>query len=340
MFSKRTLIIAEVGVNHNGSIEKAFKLVDAASSAGADVVKFQTFKADKIATADAPTAPYQQKGSIAAYRQQDILWDLELSDDDHYRIMRHCQDCGVEFLSTAFDIESLNYLVDMDIQRVKVPSGEITNLPYLETVGRLGLPVILSTGMANLVEIDQALKLVVSNGTPLDFITILQCTTSYPTPVDQINLNALKTIADTFGCRIGFSDHSLGSVAAIGAIALGAEVIEKHITLDQSLPGPDHAASLPVEELEDFVRGIRFMEAALGDGVKRASELEMENIVVARKSIVADRNIEKGEIFTAENLTVKRPANGLSPMNWHHVIGQKASRDLQKDEILQSNDIS
>ncbi len=333
--SKQTLVIAEAGVNHNGSLEQARELVRAAARAGADFVKFQTFRADKLVTRTARQAAYQSRNiGSADDSQYRMLKALELSDEDHRCLMAECERCGIRFLSTAFDPESIAFLEGLGLPLWKVPSGEITNFPYLREIGRSRKPVILSTGMATLDEVEQALAVLTRFGTPREQITLLHCTTEYPAPKDQINLRAMQTLRERFGLPVGYSDHTEGIEIPVAAVAMGATVIEKHFTLDRNLPGPDHKASLEPDELAEMVRQIRNVEAALGDGVKSPSAAEKPNIPIARKSIVAARPIARGERFTEENLTAKRPGNGLSPMLWETVLGQCAVRDFDADEAI------
>lgn len=332
----RTLIIAEAGVNHNGSLELAKQLVDAAALAGADIVKFQTFRAGAIASASAPKAAYQSRTSPTAESQLDMLRKLELSPKMHETLMAHCADRGIRFLSTPFDTESTDLLVSLGIDLFKIPSGEITNLPYLRHIGGLGCDCILSTGMSTLDEIRAALDVLHKAGTPPARVTLLHCTTEYPAPYDEINLRAMAGMRAAFPdvAGVGYSDHSLGIAVPIAAVALGACVIEKHFTLDKSMEGPDHRASLEPDELTGMCRAIRAVEESLGDGVKAPSPSEIPNLAIARKSLVASRAIVKGELFTEENLTTKRPGTGLSPMLWDTVIGTPASRNYAKDELL------
>lgn len=331
----RTLIIAEAGVNHNGDMALATQLIDAAAQAGADVVKFQTFRADRLVTSTAVKADYQARATGSAESQQEMLRRLELSLDQHKILIRHCHSSGIEFLSTGFDIASVDLLCGLGVQIMKIPSGEITNLPYLRHIGALKQRVILSTGMSCLGEVEAALSVLLDAGTLRENITILQCTTEYPAPVEEANLRAMRTMGDAFGVAVGYSDHTPGIEVPIAAVALGATVIEKHFTLDRSLPGPDHKASLEPEELVTMVRAIRNVELALGDGIKRPSLSERENKTVARKSIVAAAPIRKGEIFTEHNLAVKRPGTGLSPMRWDELIGRRAPRDFFIDELIE-----
>lgn len=330
-----TLIIAEAGVNHNGDTELAGRLVDAAAAAGCDIVKFQTFSADRIVTAQAKQATYQSRNSGIEETQHAMLKRLELSRPAHEALMLRARERGIEFLSTAFDLQSIELLVELALQRFKVPSGEITNLPYLRRIGRTGKPVILSTGMATMTEIGEALEVLEKAGTPRERITVLQCTTEYPAPMADVNLRAMSTIGETFGVQVGYSDHTLGIEVAIAAVARGASLIEKHFTLDRSLPGPDHRASLEPGELAAMVASIRNVEQALGDGVKRPGQGELRNVAAARKSLVAACDIRAGERFTEANLTVKRPGTGISPMQWDAVMGRTASRNFAADELIE-----
>ncbi len=331
----KTLIIAEAGVNHNGDLEIARRLIDVAADAGADLVKFQTFNADRLVTAQAGKADYQTAGTPAGESQHAMLRKLELTRDMHEMLIAHCKSRGIGFFSTGFDEQSIDLLVELGLDRFKVPSGEITNLPYLRHVGRYGKPVILSTGMATMEEIEAALRLLEQSGTPRDRITVLHCNTEYPTPMTDVNLRAMLTIRERFGVAVGYSDHTPGIEVATAAVAMGATVIEKHFTLDRTLSGPDHKASLEPAELKAMVSAIRNIERAMGDGVKQPSASEKKNIVVARKSIVAARPIRAGEPFSAANLAVKRPGNGLSPMRWDEVLGRKAPRDFSPDELIE-----
>lgn len=331
----RTLIIAEAGVNHNGDINLAFKLVDAAARAGADMVKFQTFSAQNLVTRGARKAAYQKLQTQSDENQFDMLRRLELDEHAHRLLQAHCQTRSIGFLSTGFDIESVNLLLQLGVEWLKIPSGEITNLPYLRHIGGAGKQVILSTGMANMDETGQAIAALEASGTPRSAITVLHCTTEYPAPMLSVNLQSMVTLRDTFGVRVGYSDHTQGVEVSIAAVALGACVIEKHFTLDRGLPGPDHQASLHPDELASMVSSIRNVEVALGDGVKRASEVEIDNRVVARKSLVALRPIRCGECFSVDNVTSKRPGIGLSPMLWDEVMGKAAPRDFEVDEMIE-----
>ncbi len=335
MMTNHTLIIAEAGVNHNGDTNLAMRLVDAAADAGADLVKFQTFDADRLATANAPKAQYQTRTTEGTGSQHGMLRKLELSHEMHETLIAHCSDRNIGFLSTGFDIQSLDLLEELGLDRIKVPSGEITNLPYLRHVGRFGKPVILSTGMATLGEIEAALDLLETAGTPRERITVLHCNTEYPTPFEDVNLRAMLSIRDALGAAVGYSDHTTGIEVPVAAVALGATLIEKHLTLDRNLPGPDHKASLEPDEFATMVRAIRNIEQALGDGIKRPSPSETKNRPIARKSLVAAKPIRASEAFTPENLTVKRPGNGISPMRWDEVIGRTAPRDFTRDELIE-----
>lgn len=328
------LVIAEAGVNHNGDLEMAKRLVDAAAGAGADQVKFQTFKAEKIASGAAKKASYQARNERGAEAgsQLDMLKRLELSEADHATLIEHCAACGIGFFSTGFDLDSLDFLNGLGFAQFKIPSGEITNLPYLRRVAGFGKDVILSTGMASMGDIEAAIEALEAAGLPRERVTVLHCTTEYPAPFEEVNLRAMNTIGQAFGVRVGYSDHTQGIEASLAAVALGAEVIEKHFTLDRDLPGPDHAASLEPDELTALVRGIRRIEMALGRPEKRRTPSEEANVAVARKSIVAARPIAAGETFSDENLTAKRPGTGMSPMRWDEVIGRVAPRDFAADE--------
>ena len=333
-----TLIIAEAGVNHNGDMDLAKGLIYAAAQAGADLVKFQTFAADRLATPSAAKADYQTQTTGATETQHAMLQRLELTRDMHLALIDHCHHHGIGFLSTAFDSQSLDLLADLGLDRFKIPSGEIINLPYLRHVGRLAAPadktVILSTGMATLGEIEAALDILETAGTPRARITVLHCNTEYPTPMRDVNLRAMITIRDAFGVAVGYSDHTPGIEVPIAAVALGATVIEKHLTLDRTLPGPDHQASLEPDEFTAMVRAIRHIEQALGDGIKRPSPSEAKNKPIARKSLVAAVPIRAGEPFTPANLAAKRPGTGLSPMRWDEVIGHPAPRDFAPDDLI------
>ena len=330
----RTLIIAEAGVNHNGDMELAKLLIDVAADAGADLVKFQTFDAAHLATRGAPKANYQNQTTNQSESQHAMLKQLELNAEMHEVLIAHCQKRNIGFFSTAFDIESLDYLASLGFERFKIPSGEITNLPYLRHVGGFGKPLILSSGMSDLGEIEAALKVLEMVGASRAEITVLHCNTEYPTPMGDVNLNAMCSIRDAFGVAVGYSDHTVGIEIPIAALALGATVIEKHLTVDRNLRGPDHNASLEPREFAAMVSAIRNIEQAMGDGIKRPSDSEAKNIPIARKSLVAAKQICAGERFTAENVTAKRPGIGISPMRWDEVIGRIATSDFKKDDIL------
>ncbi|MGO9514285.1 MAG: N-acetylneuraminate synthase [Steroidobacteraceae bacterium] len=330
-----TLIIAEAGVNHNGDMALARRLIDAAADAGADLIKFQTFRADRIATSAAVKAAYQRQSPTDGETQHAMLRRLELTRDMHEALIAHCKNRGIKFFSSGFDPQSVELLAELGADRFKIPSGEITNLPYLRLVGGYGKPIILSSGMATLREIEWALKVLESAGTPRERITVLHCNTDYPTPMADVNLRAMRTIAEAFSVSVGYSDHTLGIEVAIAAVALGACVIEKHFTLDRTLQGPDHKASLEPRDLKAMVLAIRNIEQALGDGIKRPSASEAKNISIARKSLVAAHPIRAGEIFSIVNLAVKRPGTGLSPTRWDEVIGRRAPRDFAADELIE-----
>lgn len=329
----KVFIIAEAGVNHNGDIQLAKRLIDEASMAGADAVKFQSFKAEKLVTKDARKAEYQEKTTDIKQNQFQMIKSLELDYGKHMKLIDYCKSKNIMFLSSPFDLESIDLLNDLGLQMFKIPSGEITNLPYLRKIGSLKKKIILSTGMSNLGDIEKALKILEVEGTK--DITVLHCNTEYPTPMEDVNLLAMNTIKDAFKVKAGYSDHTLGIEVPIAAVALGATVIEKHFTLDKSMEGPDHKASLEPKELKKMVESIRNIEKALGDGIKIPSSSETKNINIARKSIVAVKNIKKGEFFTEDNLDIKRPGDGLSPMRWDELIGRKAIRDFKEDELVE-----
>jgi N,N'-diacetyllegionaminate synthase len=331
----KTLIIAEAGVNHNGDMALAKQLIAAAAEAGADLVKFQTFVASKIISKTAPKAEYQKGATDPEESQQEMVRKLELTKENHLELIDECKRKGIGFFSTAFDLDSIDLLEAFDSEYVKAPSGELTNLPYLRYLTRHGKPVLLSTGMANLGEIEAAIDVIELAGTPREKITVLHCTTEYPTPMEDVNLRAMVNIGHALGVKVGYSDHTRGIEIPIAAVALGAIVIEKHFTLDRSLPGPDHRASLEPDELKAMVAGIRNIERALGDGIKRPSPSELKNKPIARKSLVAAREIKAGELFSPDNLTAKRPGTGISPMKWDEVIGRTAARDFNEDELIE-----
>lgn len=330
----RSFIIAEVGVNHNGSLDLAKQLVDIAVDCGVDAVKFQTFKAETLVTKAAKQAEYQTTNTGKAENQFDMLKQLELSEEDHQALILYCQEKNIEFMSTPFDVQGIQFLNSLGVRRFKVPSGEITNYPYLQLIGSYNKNIVLSTGMATLSEIESALNLLIESGTSKKNITILHATTDYPTKMQDVNLSAMQTIAQAFKVKVGYSDHTLGIEVPTAAVAMGASIIEKHFTLDRTLPGPDHKASLEPQELKQMVTAIRNIEIALGDGVKRPSSEEKKNMSVARKSIVAARPITKGEKLTIENLTVKRPGSGISPMRWDEVLQQTAQKDYEVDDLI------
>jgi len=333
--ANHTLIIAEAGVNHNGDMQLARQLIDVAADVGADMVKFQTFNAKRLATKQAPKANYQNKTTDQSESQHAMLEKLELTLDMHKELIPYCKERNIEFFSTGFDTQSLDLLVSLGIDQFKIPSGEITNLPYLRHIGAMGRSLILSTGMATLGEIEDAIDVLEKAGTDRSNITVLHCNTEYPTPMQDVNLRAMCSIRDAFGVQVGYSDHTAGIEVPIAAVALGATVIEKHLTLDKSMPGPDHKASLEPDELKAMVSAIRNIERAMGDGIKRPSPSESGNKAVVRKSIIAETAITSGEEFTADNLGVKRPGNGISPMRWDELMGKKASRDYQSDELIE-----
>ena len=331
----KTFIIAEAGVNHNGSIELARKLIDLAVEAGVDAVKFQTFKAEKVISRNAEKAAYQIQTTNVDESQLEMIRRLELSPQAHKNLFQYCKEKGIQFLSSPFDLESIDLLNEMGLEIFKIPSGEITNLPYLRKIGALKKKVILSTGMAELGEIEYALDILIDAGTELKNITVLHCNTEYPTPMEDVNLRAMKTIALAFGVRVGYSDHTLGIEVPIAAVAMGATIIEKHFTLDKNMNGPDHKASLEPNELKAMVLAILNIEKALGNGIKKPSPSELKNKPIARKSIVAACDIRKGEKFTEENLTAKRPGTGISPMWWDEVIGRHAKKDFVWDDLIE-----
>jgi len=334
MNSHKVFIIAEAGVNHNGSLELAKDMVKVAAKAGVDAIKFQTFRAETLVTKDAIKADYQIKASGQSETQFEMLKKLELSFESHLELLECCRLNQIEFLS-PFDLTTVDLLLEMGLNKWKIPSGEITNLPYLRKIGALKKEIILSTGMSDLGEIEDALDVLIGAGTKLKEITILHCNTEYPTPMQDVNLKAMQTIKSAFpGIHVGYSDHTEGIEVPIAAVAMGAAIIEKHFTLDKNMEGPDHKASLEPDELKAMVIAIRNIEKALGSGIKKPSPSELKNKPIARKSIVAARDIRKGESFTEENLTAKRPGMGISPMRWNEVIGQSASKDYQQDELI------
>lgn len=325
-------IIAEAGVNHNGSMDLAFRLVDAAKQAGVDCVKFQTFHSDKLVSKHAQKAAYQ-KDNTGEGSQKDMLRKLELSDGDFLKLKAYCDQIGICFLSTPFDLESVRFLDSMDMPFWKIPSGEVTNLPYLVAIASTGKPVVMSTGMCGMEDIEAAVAALRAHGSGP--ITLLHCNTEYPTPYGDVNLRAMQTLRDAFHLEVGYSDHTRGIEIPIAAAALGATVVEKHFTLDRTMEGPDHKASLEPEELSQMVRAIRHIEAAMGSGEKTPTESERKNMAIARKSIVALTPIRKGELLTEDNITTKRPGNGISPMRWYEVLGKRAIRDFECDELIE-----
>jgi N,N'-diacetyllegionaminate synthase len=331
---KKVFIIAEAGVNHNGSIELAKKLIDVAVVAGADAVKFQTFKAENLVSKNAQKADYQKQTTNSEESQFDMIKKLELNVQTHKILMDYCKEKNIMFLSTPFDHNSIELLNDLGLEIFKIPSGEITNLPYLRHIGKLNKKVILSTGMADIGEIEDALDILISSGTKKENIIVLHANTMYPTPVEDVNLKAMVTIGNTFDIAYGYSDHTLGIEVDIAAVALGACCIEKHFTLDCTMEGPDHKASLEPDELKAMVKAIRNIELALGSSVKKPSKSEIPNMQIARKSIVAKVDIKKGEIFSADNLTIKRPGNGINPMRWYEIVGTISTKDYKEDELI------
>ena len=332
---KRTYIIAEAGVNHNGSLKVAFKLIDKAKEACADAIKFQSFKTDKLVTQTAKKADYQKKNNRAGETQYEMIKKLELGTEEHIKLLKYCRKKRIEFISSPFDNDSVELLRKLKVKILKIPSGEITNLPFLRKIAKTNSKLILSTGMADLGEIEDAINVLTENGMRRDNITVLHCNTEYPTPYRDVNLKAMLTIKEAFKIKVGYSDHTRGIEIPIAAAALGAHVIEKHFTLDRNMEGPDHKASLEPEELKMMVESVRNTDIALGTGFKRCSKSERKNINIARKSLVAISDIKKGVIFSDKNIGVKRPGNGISPMRWDEIIGRKASRDYQTDDQLE-----
>jgi len=331
----KTIIIAEAGVNHNGSLAIAKRLIEEAAKAGADYIKFQTFVTEKLVSKETKQAEYQKNSLENECSQFDMLKELELSLNDHYELIEYCNQLKIAFFSTAFDLDSINLLSKLNLPLWKIPSGEITNLPYLQKIGSFNKPIILSTGMATLGEIESAIEVLEKSGTPRNQITILHCTTEYPAPINEVNLKAMTTIAEAFKVRVGYSDHTAGIEIPLAAVAIGAVVIEKHFTLDRNMKGPDHKASLEPDELKKMVEGIRNIELAMGNGIKRPTPSEIKNKIVARKSIVASKKIKAGELFTIDNITIKRPGNGVSPMLWNQIVGRRAKRDFRPDELIE-----
>lgn len=333
MKKNKTFIIAEAGVNHNGSFELAKQLVDKAVWAGADCIKFQTFNSKNLVSKNAQKAEYQKKSTDSSESQLEMLKKLELSKEEFIELRDYCNQKGIMFLSTPFDLESIDFLASIGVKTWKVPSGEITNYPFLRAIGNRKESVIMSTGMCTLDEVRDAIEVLKTFGT--SDITLLHCTTEYPAPYDSVNLKAMLTLQNEFAFKVGYSDHTNGIEIPVAAVAMGATVIEKHFTLDKNMEGPDHKASLEPNELKQMVQSIKNVDAALGDGAKQPSDVEKKNIAIARKSIVAACDIKKGEMFTEENLTAKRPGNGISPMNWAEVLGKIAKRDFSEDELIE-----
>lgn len=340
MRPSRTLIIAEAGVNHNGSLETACRLVEAAAQAGADVVKFQTFRADRLVAPGAPKADYQQRTTGADESQLDMVRRLELTPDDHRALLAHCAQNGIAFLSTPFDLESIDLLRGLGIGTGKVPSGEITNKPYLQAMARVFERLIISTGMCTLQDVRDALDVVLQAGASRERITLLHCNTEYPTPMADVNLRAMQTLADEFGTEVGYSDHTEGIEVPIAAVALGARVIEKHITLDRNMPGPDHRASIEPDELKAMVRAIRNIELALGSARKEPSPSEQRNMDIARRSIHLARAVPSGRQLTADDLVMLRPGSGISPMRLDDVLGRTVRHDLPAGHLLRPTDMA
>ena len=330
----KVFIIAEAGVNHNGSVELAKKLIDAAVISGADAVKFQTFKAEKLVSKNAGKAEYQKQTTNKTESQFDMIKKLELDLDTHKELISYCKTKNIMFLSTPFDHDSIDLLNNLGIEIFKIPSGEITNLPYLRHIGKLNKKIILSTGMTDIGEIEDALDVLIEAGTKKENITVLHANTMYPTPMEDVNLKAMVTIGNTFDIAFGYSDHTLGIEVDIAAVAMGACCIEKHFTLDCTMEGPDHKASLEPDELKDMVKAIRNIELALGSSVKKPSKSEIPNMQIARKSIVAKMEIKKGEILSEENIAIKRPGNGINPMRWDEIVGTIATKDYKEDELI------
>lgn len=329
----KVTVIAEAGVNHNGDLKLAKELARVAKESGADIVKFQTAKLESLVSKFAPMAEYQKANTGKTLSQMEMLKKLLLSYEDFRDLSRYCETIGIQFLSTPFDIDSIEFLSSLGCNLWKIPSGEITNLPYLEQIGRKHQPIILSTGMSSLYEVHAAMDVLHCCGA--EKVTLLHCTTEYPASFDTVNLKAMLTLRNEFGVDVGYSDHTSGIEAPIAAVALGATIIEKHFTLDRNMEGPDHKASLEPAELKAMVSSIRNIELAMGNGIKEPSPSEIPNITVARKSIIAKCSIKKGEILTEDNLTTKRPGNGISPMRWHEVIGTSAIRDFEEDELIE-----
>jgi len=332
--NNKVFIIAEAGVNHNGSLEISKRMVDAACSAGADAIKFQTFKAENLVTRKASKSDYQCNNTKKGESQFDMLKNLELDISAHKELIRYCKEKKITFLSTPFDLESIGFLYNLGLAIFKIPSGEITNLPYLRKIGSLKRKIILSTGMSTLKEISNVLNILVRGGTKKENISVLHCNTAYPTPFEDVNLKAMITIKNKFKIEVGYSDHTLGIEVPIAAVALGATIVEKHFTLDRNMEGPDHRSSLDPKELKNMVDCIRNIEKALGNARKKPSLSELDNKKLVRKSIVAAKEIKMGEAFTIDNIVAKRPATGLSPLLWDRLLGKRAKRDFKRDELI------
>ena len=334
MYCNTTLVIAEAGVNHNGSIDLAKKLIDEASNAGADIIKFQSYNTDLLTTKSAKKANYQKNSNLQDESQFDMLRKYELNKSDHIELQSHCNKKNISFLSTPFDTDSVKMLAGLGMRLFKVPSGEVTNLPYLRLIGSYGLPVILSTGMCTFKEVEQCVEILLKSGLCKEKLTILHCNTEYPTPFNDVNLNVIPELAERFGVNVGYSDHTKGIEVAIAAVALGARVIEKHFTLDKCMNGPDHAASINPEELKLMISSIRNIEESLGDKIKKITKSEEKNLLIVRKSIVASTYIKEGDFFSENNITVKRPGTGLSPMHWDKIIGYKANKNYKANDFI------
>ena len=332
---RKTIIIAEAGVNHNGDLETAKRLIEVAAKAGADYVKFQTFTASELVTENANRAVYQIKNSNIDESQFQMIQRLELKREYHKLLIDYSKICGIKFLSTAFDINSLDFLDSLGVDLFKIPSGEITNYPYLKAVASYRKKIILSTGMSTLADVENAISILLNFGSRREDITILHCTTEYPAPIDEVNLLVMNTLKTSFGVEVGYSDHTMGIVIPISAVSLGASVIEKHFTLDRNMEGPDHKASLEPDELISMIESIRLVEQALGDGIKRVTQSEKRNINIARKSLVANKKINKGDIFTSLNVSIKRPGSGISPMRYDEIIGRIAIKDFDLNDLIE-----
>jgi len=332
--TSKVFIIAEAGVNHNGRLDLAYQLIDVAKDAGADAVKFQTFIPDKTISKFADKANYQKKTTDKNESQLEMIKKIALSFEDHKKLLEYCKNKNIKFLSSPFDLDSIDFLNKLGLDTFKIPSGEIINLPYLKKIGSLNKKLIISTGMTNLGEVEFAIDILVESGTKRENIAILHCTTNYPTPYEEVNLKAMQTLATAFKLPVGYSDHTLGIEVPVAAVAMGAKIIEKHFTLNKNMEGPDHITSLEPHELKAMVKAIRNIKKSLGDGIKKPNKSEIEIMKVVRKSIVASKSIKKGEIFTRTNITVKRPGTGISPIRWDEVIGEKANRDFKDDELI------